>query len=57
VVNPSLPSLSPPSPLGSYLGKSGTYPGKFENIRTNLKMKTFFPSEIKLILCKKSGKF
>jgi len=29
------------SPLGSYPGKSGTYPGKFENIRANLKMKTF----------------
>jgi len=27
--------------LGSYPGKSGTYPGKFENIRANLKMKTF----------------
>jgi len=29
-------------PLGSYSGKFGTYPGKFENIRANLKMKTFF---------------
>jgi len=29
-------------PHGSYPGKSGTYPGKFENIRANLKMKTFF---------------
>jgi len=32
----------PPPPLGSYPGKSGTYGGKFENIRANLKMKTFF---------------
>jgi len=29
-------------PLGSYLGRSGSYPGKFENIRANLKRKTFF---------------
>jgi len=31
-------------PLGSYPGKSGIYPGKIENIRANLKMKskTFF---------------
>jgi len=28
-------------PLGSYPGKSGTYPGKFENIRANLKMKIY----------------
>jgi len=32
----------PHPPLGSYSGKSGTYPGKFKNIRANLKMKTFF---------------
>jgi len=31
-----------PSPLGSYSGKSGTYPGKLENTRANLKIKTFF---------------
>jgi len=28
-------------PVGSYPGKSGIYPKKFETIRTNLKMKTF----------------
>jgi len=37
--------------LGSYSGKFGTYPGKFENIRANLKMKT------SLISCEKGGKF
>jgi len=35
--------------LGSYSGRSGTYPGKFENLRANLKMKTLF-REITLIL-------
>jgi len=29
-----------PPPLGYYPGKSGTYPGKIENIRANQKMKT-----------------
>jgi len=31
-----------PPALGSYPVKSGTYPGKFEYILANLKMKTFF---------------
>jgi len=29
-------------PLGSYPDKFGTYPGNFESISANLKMKTFF---------------
>jgi len=28
-------------PLGSYPGRSGTYPGKFKNIRANPKTNTF----------------
>jgi len=41
--------------LGSYPGRSGTYPGKFENIRANPKMKTFYRDHTKPM--RKKGKF
>jgi len=33
---------APAPSLGSYPGKSGTFPGKLENILVKLKLKTFF---------------
>jgi len=46
---------APTTPLGSYPGKSGTYPSKYENIRANLKIKAFFRDHTNPM--RKRGKF